>query len=43
MMAAEQSKDVFSPEIHNILNGLGWSRRDRADWYTVLTDPGNDD
>ena len=39
---AEQSKDVF-PDIQNMLNGPGWSRRDHADWYTVLTDPANDD
>ena len=26
-----------------MLNGSGWSRRDHADWYTVLTDPDNDD
>ena len=32
---AEQSKDVFSSEIHNMLNGPGWSRRDHADWYTI--------
>ena len=37
----EQAKDVFS-EIHNILNCPGWSRRGHADWYTVLTDPAND-
>ena len=34
--------DVFS-EIQNMLNAPGWSRRDHADWYTVLTDPDNDD
>ena len=39
---AEQSKDVFSSEIH-MLNGPEWSKRDHADWYTVLTDPANDD
>ena len=26
-----------------MLNAPGWSRRDHADWYTVLTDPDNDD
>ena len=26
-----------------MLNGPGWSRRDHADWYRVLTDPANDD
>ena len=39
---AEQSKGVFSV-IQNMLNAPGWSRRDHADWYTVLTDPDNDD
>ena len=34
--------DVIS-EIQNMLNAPGWSRRDHADWYTVLTDPDNDD
>ena len=34
--------NVFS-EIQNMLNAPGWSRRDHADWYTVLTDPDNDD
>ena len=40
---AEQSKDVLSSEIYNMLNGPGRFRRDHADWYRVLTDPANDD
>ena len=29
--------------MQNMLNAPGWPRRDHADWYTVLTDPDNDD
>ena len=32
---------MFCPRF--MLIGPGWSRRDHADWYTVLTDPANDD
>ena len=37
------SAPFLDPPIHNMLNGPGWSRRDHADWYTVLTNPANDD